>query len=140
MSNRNCATSSWRDTSSFTILVGIHLGKQKPHMVFLSFLFFFFYIWCYLQKGFYTLTQLQSIGRVGRKKKATMMPPRDYSTWEGAIYCPQGCRPRGRCDTRAPVCCTVLFPSQEVKACLLVADTPGLVPDAAESWSSSVAH
>lgn len=84
MSNRKCATSCWGDTSSFTMLVGIHLGKQKPHMVFLSFLFFF-YIWCYLQKDFYALIQLRSIQRVGRRKKTTMMPPRDYSSWEGAI-------------------------------------------------------
>lgn len=54
----------------------------------------------------------------------------------GRSYYPLGLQDSGY-DTRAPKCCTVeTSPSQEVKALLLVADTPGLVPDAAESWSS----
>lgn len=82
MSNRKCATSCWGDTSSFTMVVGIHLESRNHIWYFLSFLFLHMVL---LIERYLCIDLVTKYSELEEGKKATMMPPRDYSSWEGAI-------------------------------------------------------
>ena len=143
MRNKICAARSWGVILLPLLYWLVSVWENRNHIQY------------FLQKGFNIVNWLQSVGRVGGMKKATVMPPRDQSTQEGATVL-RGYRSKGGSGgARAPKYCTlentaiVAKPGSQglpaccgcksLRACSPI-DTLRLVTDAAEIWSSSVAH